>query len=585
MIGVAKAPMKQAELHLVLVWSKALYKLTAIEEDIRKNFVIADIFNVVWDADLFSENLTRFYGQSLPPDSFKEQHCGNGPFTLFVVVDKNPRYGFRRTSRGTEYVNTNLFDAKQRYRELTGGGHKIHTTNTVRECRHDLYLLLGKTYQATLQAYLRGEQRPVATPTDLHRNVSGHGGWKDLAQLFEALNECLDYVVLRNFEYLPYAFSSELHGDIDFLVDNVFNAVCIMDADHTGGYKDSRHFVTIGGKRLPVDLLYVGDGYYDSAWAEDILDDRILNDKGIHVPSPEHQYYALSYHVFHHKRAISADYPQELQKRAADIGMAGNDDDNLDVHFLRLQTYLSNNEYAITTPVDATAEHDRRFFFRNRTVTRELARAGFVEPTIIKTAQAKKNFLSTKQIYFKARCVKDGSTVFVKWNGEAKLLEHEFFILQRCNEACPAHFPKPLFCGGGKYPFLAMEFLEGTEACTSLDPGAVVAALCAISDTLNTCRIVHRTISPANLVFAKNSLCLVDFKLAFDAAHDILPERDLFRTNNRRFYDAISQFCPEAMTWDDAHALFVIACQQYDIPVSGLRELRNRIGRLRLSLS
>ena len=37
-----------------------------------------------------------------------------------------------------------MFDSKFMYREWTGGGHKIHCTNSIDETNHDLTLLLDK---------------------------------------------------------------------------------------------------------------------------------------------------------------------------------------------------------------------------------------------------------------------------------------------------------------------------------------------------------------------------------------------------------------------------------------------------------
>ena len=59
----------------------------------------------------------------------KIEHCGNGKFLLIIVKDKNPIYQERNTSKGPKIVNTNLFDKKEEYRNLLGGGHKVHATN------------------------------------------------------------------------------------------------------------------------------------------------------------------------------------------------------------------------------------------------------------------------------------------------------------------------------------------------------------------------------------------------------------------------------------------------------------------------
>ena len=141
------------EVHLFILWENARKKENEILEDIRNNFNILGMYNIKWNKKLFSNNLSRFYGTNLPENSGKEQHCGNGDFLLVIVEDENPIYEERETSKGIQIVNINMFDKKTYYRELTGGGHKIHATNSVAETNHDLALLLGKNVQDYLKDY------------------------------------------------------------------------------------------------------------------------------------------------------------------------------------------------------------------------------------------------------------------------------------------------------------------------------------------------------------------------------------------------------------------------------------------------
>ncbi len=135
-----------------------------------------------WGKEDFSENLTRFHGEHLPPNSRKEKHCGNGEFLLVVFLDKNPAYGCVDTSRGSEYVNSNVFSLKEKYRRMTGGGHKVHTTNSPEEAAHDLALLLG----VGCEEYLQKKRTHVSVVRESIRSFAGGGekGWDNLEQLF-----------------------------------------------------------------------------------------------------------------------------------------------------------------------------------------------------------------------------------------------------------------------------------------------------------------------------------------------------------------------------------------------------------------
>ena len=48
-------------------------------------------------------------------------------------------------------INKNIFDSKQLYREWTGGGHKVHTTDNVEESKTQLLLLLNLEYDKLLK--------------------------------------------------------------------------------------------------------------------------------------------------------------------------------------------------------------------------------------------------------------------------------------------------------------------------------------------------------------------------------------------------------------------------------------------------
>jgi len=75
------------EIHLLIVWSKALNKKEKILDDLCNKFDILEVINVTWTLDKFSENLSRFYGENLPKNSEKEKHCGNGIFTCIKDIE------------------------------------------------------------------------------------------------------------------------------------------------------------------------------------------------------------------------------------------------------------------------------------------------------------------------------------------------------------------------------------------------------------------------------------------------------------------------------------------------------------------
>ena len=74
-----------SEIHIVLIWEKGLVQLDAILFDLKNDFQILEVNKVIWSEQFFSNNLSRFYGEKLPSGSFKEKHCGRGPFTQLLL--------------------------------------------------------------------------------------------------------------------------------------------------------------------------------------------------------------------------------------------------------------------------------------------------------------------------------------------------------------------------------------------------------------------------------------------------------------------------------------------------------------------
>ena len=130
------------ELHLFLLWSRARKRETEILDDIRSTFRVVDMMEVTWGRRGFAENLTRFYGEKLPHGSRKQLHCGSGPFLVVVVEDERPAYV--TPAEGHRRVNESMWEARGRYRALTGGGHRVHATLDPQEFEHDLFLLVGE---------------------------------------------------------------------------------------------------------------------------------------------------------------------------------------------------------------------------------------------------------------------------------------------------------------------------------------------------------------------------------------------------------------------------------------------------------
>lgn len=344
--------MNNSEVHLFLIWEKARLKEKKILEDINIHFKILNVFNIEWSQKYFSLNLTRFYGQNLPPNSHKELHCGKGAFLLIIVEDEQPIYEERNTSHGLCNVNIKMFDKKQLYRKWTGGGHKIHATDNLLEVNHNLSLLLGLNINDYLSKFPETWDNSIKF---IKADPPGTRGWNSIRELFYILNNSTEYVVLRNFEGLPDEYTMKSHGDIDLMGSNPLDLKYLINAQPVfPNTPRVLHYTIVNNEKVLFDFRYLGDNYYDIHWQKNILETRILTKEGFYRPTDENYFYSLLYHALIHKPSIANDYLDRFPHLAQNAGL--NKDkysfESLDMLKLILKNYLTQNKYQYTEPND-----------------------------------------------------------------------------------------------------------------------------------------------------------------------------------------------------------------------------------------
>lgn len=339
-----------SEIHLFIIWKNALNKFDEIKEDIQKKFNIKDIIKVNWTEEKFSENMTRFYGQFLPKGSFKEEHVGIGEFLCIIVEDKSPQYSERNTSRGGEVVNVNMFDAKVLYRELTGGGHKIHATNNLEETKHNLYFLFKKDYDFYKKIEFDGNIKTFS------KDLVGSNGWDNLDDFFYCINQFCNYIVMRNFECIPDEYTMEGHGDIDLLVENLDEIVYLTNANKVFLEDYRVHYsIEINNEIVLFDFRYLGDNYYPFEMQKKLLDTKTF-ERCFYRPNDDMYFYSLLYHALIHKQIFSKDYIDRLKKLTKNDFVELLIDKNPNIC---LKLWLEEYDYKITLPNDKSVFYNK----------------------------------------------------------------------------------------------------------------------------------------------------------------------------------------------------------------------------------
>lgn len=362
---------KESVIHLMIIWSKAQSYKDYILDDLQKDFVILKVFCCQWDKEKFLDNFFVFYSHS---QSHRERNnyrrllenkvnvCGDGEFTAIILRDDHPLFEERETSGGVRKVNTRVFDKKYAYREMVGGGHRIHSSDDAWETNKDLTILFGMNTEDFCQKFNLAdssvERESLPEEEEWRHNCLGVGGYRSISDLFYVLNNTLQYVVLRNHEVLPDEYTVEGHGDIDLLVENKNYAAYLTLARPV--FKESYrvyHIISIEGKEVPFDFRYVQDNYYSPKWEQDILKTRVMSKDLFYVPSPEHQFYSLLYHAYIQKWEVKADYIPKLTFYGKQIGL--NYSHSVDLAIGLLDDFMLPNQYEYIRPNDKSVLYNQ----------------------------------------------------------------------------------------------------------------------------------------------------------------------------------------------------------------------------------
>lgn len=349
------------ELHLFVLWEKARTHESEAIAEIEKTFEILQTYSITWSPYNVGKNFTRFYGESLPNNSHKALHCGSGEFKLIVVLDKNPVYEIRKTSKGNRTVNINMFDTKAKLRSMTGGGHRIHGTDNETETRHDLVLLTGVSREDFLKKHTERKEDIV-----IKQDLVGANGWNDFDELFYILNECSEYVVLRNAENINLDYFSKEGGDIDILTKNAIETKYIL-GDIDGIQSNAGHMkVDVQRNIILFEVYQYGQNLYGVNFENHCFATKKMV-KNLYTLDDESEMYALLYHALLYKKTFEAKHRDRILKK---YPAYFNDPDTIEEKALgMLIDYFNKNNFKFIPPNDGyfnTRKEIKKLLVKNK---------------------------------------------------------------------------------------------------------------------------------------------------------------------------------------------------------------------------
>ena len=525
---------QKGELHLFVIWEHGRRKQDEIIRDIQQHFTILDCFDIQWDRDTVVQSFRRFYGSGgfrAGLRRFRER--GGGRFLLVTVWDEHPVYEIAEALSGHEVVNVNMLNRKKKYRHWTPQrkGNCIHCSTSPQEANHNLTLLLGKN----VEDYLNSVKQPWNGQfKQLNQNMLGARGWKNLEEVFYALNSTVDYAVLRNFEELPSCPITELHGDIDILTADRKKILLILNS-RPNSSKTAPHKVRIDHQWITWDIRHVGDNYYCKNWQEDMLKHKVFNPEGFYCLDDENHFFALVYHALVQKYEIAKDYYGKAQSLFDRLQLERPTGKNalpcdFDLYFNLLQTFMKRKGYDFVKPICPRVKYNKSVISLEH-VAKELSkRYGLtgVEPIKVNQYRLEKKWLRKDcELYFQGFL--QGKKLFLKTNGFVESKKSEYYCSLKCFQRNKKNFVEPVFYYDGfnrrDFRCVASEYLEGESLETLLSENRlsvsekenIILQIKDIAQTLCDARVAHRDLHAGNLwVTPQGHVKCFDFGWAVD---------------------------------------------------------------------
>lgn len=188
--------------------------------------------------------------------------------------------------------------------------------------------------------------------------------WTSFNEFIKEANIHCNWLVLRNFEYLPDDFFGN-DTDVDVLCENVEQFTTKMGLTKRS-YGVAAYEANIAGIKVPFDVRFLGDGYYDKLWQYKMLKTKTYTAEGVPRLSDEHYFYSLIYHAKIQKKLVKSVYRERFFNLATVLQIANYytvekiDDDKYVASLL--DNFMRENYFSFSKPIDINIPCNERFF-------------------------------------------------------------------------------------------------------------------------------------------------------------------------------------------------------------------------------
>lgn len=348
------------------MWENGRDKEKQILKKIQERHKTLYCTEIKWSEEFKNANLNRLYQQDISVKNYKLEQVGEGSFLAIVVEDLNPKYGFSQSLDGTISIsNLNIIKTKQLLRDILDANF-IHSSCSISE----FFLQAVLLFHLGLLKHIISLEQWDGKINVLEQDLAGAGGWGGLKECLTIASLCADYVVLRNFEYLPNNFWGN-DSDIDILCNNLASFRSASGAEKRG-YGIGSYTITVDGKSIPLDIRYLGDNYYDPIWQWDMLRRKRYHNEIIPRLSDDNYFFSLLYHCKLQKPKVKKKYISILLELAEMIGLKITETDIMDNEYSAriINGYLKGGGYKFMFPSD-------RGVYINKDVYRHITAIGY----------------------------------------------------------------------------------------------------------------------------------------------------------------------------------------------------------------
>lgn len=279
------------------------------------------LINIIRVDERAKNNLVRVLGLDEKADK---------NLVLIVIRDHNPKLIRMSIDTRIEEINHNFFE--------------------VRMLKHIQFGTLNNNQFSQYMAIIFGVNGVRLQLNDLlDDHIIVDQDWNSLEELFTVLNSVpqLKYVVLRGWNELLGEI--ENIQDIDFLVNDwvLFSKLIRLRPNK---YKPYKGYIVLKDSRVSIDIRFLGDGYFDSNWQNNVLVSR-QHTHFFFIPDEENYLFSLLYHKLIHKKGQSTKYEFEMKLLSANYKVAPSE-----LIYL-LAAYMNTNHYNISRCIDQSVEN------------------------------------------------------------------------------------------------------------------------------------------------------------------------------------------------------------------------------------